>query len=473
LTPEPPLVERILDFIRRHGLLNGGEIVLVAVSGGADSVGLLHVLRELRSRLDLTLHVAHVNHGLRHEAERDEVFVETLCRRLGVACRIERVTVARHPDRDPPEHWAGPEAEARRQRYAAFRRIAATVRAHHVATAHTADDQAETVLMRLLQGAGPRGLAGIPLQRGRYIRPLLGTRRAEIEAFLRQRGESWVEDSSNRNPAYLRNRIRHELVPFLTDRYEPRIVSLLCRSADLVRTLVADIDRRATDALARLGRSTPAGLVFRVDDLRGLTRAVSAETIRLAAVRAGDAGPLRSPAHRAIARLLDPGVARTRERLGPVVLERSGRWLRVGPGVLAPLRERAWSVPGALSLDEVGVRLEASVRPRPADYVVPRHRLAAVFDADQMPSTLVVRGRRSGERFEPFGAIGDRRLKALLIDAGIPRWERDRLPVVEANGEVVWVAGVRRGRAAPVTASTRRILEVTVQSSLAVESVTE
>src|SRR6266542_5633720 len=180
------LPQRVLDSVGRHGLLQGGETVLIAVSGGADSVALLDVLRDLRPELGLALACAHVHHGLRAEADADADFVQRLCEKLEVPFHLERVAVRREPP------WEGLEAEARRARYAALEARAVALGARRIATGHTADDQAETVLMRLLEGAGPRGLAGIAPVRGLFIRPFLGARRADIEAHLRARGLAWV-----------------------------------------------------------------------------------------------------------------------------------------------------------------------------------------------------------------------------------------------------------------------------------------
>ncbi|HVQ74346.1 MAG TPA: tRNA lysidine(34) synthetase TilS, partial [Candidatus Binatia bacterium] len=224
----------VLGSILRRGMLRGGETVLVAVSGGADSVALLHVLHDLAPRLGLTLHAGHVHHGLRVEADQDAELVAGHCRQLGIAVHLERVCIDRaRTDGDEP--WAGFEAEARRVRYRAFRRLAAVAGAGCVATAHTADDQAETVLMRLAQGAGPRGLAGIPPVRGPFIRPLIEVSRAEIEADLRRRGMVWADDAMNRDPRFLRTRIRHEILPLLEAHFQPSprpsLVARLCRSA--------------------------------------------------------------------------------------------------------------------------------------------------------------------------------------------------------------------------------------------------
>jgi len=178
-----------------------------------------------------------------------------------VPLSTERVSVRREPP------WDGLEAEARRARYGAFREVARRIGARLIATAHTADDQAETVLMRLLEGAGPRGLAGIAPTRGMLIRPLLGARRADVEAHLRERGLRWVEDASNRDPRFLRNRIRHEVLPFLAQAVEPSIVDRLARTAALVRGMVDDLERAAARELREVGQRGAAGWVLKVSDL--------------------------------------------------------------------------------------------------------------------------------------------------------------------------------------------------------------
>jgi tRNA(Ile)-lysidine synthase len=450
------LAARVLATIRRHGLLHGGETVLVAVSGGADSVALADLLHELIPVLRLSLHVAHVHHGLRPEAEADADSVGRLCERLAVPYHLERVAVRREPP------WEGLEAEARRARYAALLARARAVGAHRVATGHTADDQAETVLMRLLQGAGPRGLAGIAPARGPLIRPLLETRRLEIERHLRQRGLDWVEDPSNRDPRFLRNRIRHEILPFLGEVWGPEMVDSLCRSAAMARRWVVDLEQRARVELDRLAGRGPLGFVFPLADLRALPDELAFQVLLLAASELGETRPLRGAAQRSLRRFLKPAAGRRSVRLGSLAIELSGRRLRVGPARLAALCTRQWRVPGIVELGEVGLRLEARCFERPADYVPPRERERVAFDAERLPATLLVRPRRAGDRFLPFGGAGERRLKSFLIDAAVPRWERPRLPLLEARGEIVWIAGLRRGQAAPITPATRCILEVTL-----------
>jgi tRNA(Ile)-lysidine synthase len=451
------LAARVLATIRRHGLLHGGETVLVAVSGGADSVALLDLLHEVSPVLGLSLHVAHVHHGLRPEAESDADFVGHLCERLTVPYHLERVAVRREPP------WEGLEAEARRARYSALLARARALGAHRVATGHTADDQAETVLMRLLQGAGPRGLAGIPPARGSVIRPLLETRRREIERHLRERRLGWVEDTTNRDPRLLRNRIRHEVLPFLGEVWGGEVVESLCRSAAAAHRWVVDLEKRARVELERLAGRGPLGFVFPVADLQALPDELAFQVLLLAASELGETRPLRGAAQRSLRRFLKPAAGRRSVMLGSLAIELSGRRLRVGQARPAVLGTRQWPVPGILELGEVGLRLEARCFERPADYLPPWERDRVAFDADGLPATLLVRPRRSGDHFLPFGGAGERRLKSFLIDAEVPRWERPRVPLLEARGQILWVAGLRRGQAAPITAGTRRILEVTLR----------
>lgn len=452
MTTGTEFVDKALRTVRRHGMLVGGETVLVGVSGGADSVALLHTLLALRPRLSLTLHVLHVHHGLRPEADAEAAFVESLGRRLGVPVTVERVQIF-------SESAESLEARARTGRYAAFRKWASVLSASRVALGHTADDQAETVLMRLLEGAGPRGLAGIPPVRGPFIRPLIDIRRREIEAELERAGLGWVEDPSNRDPKFLRNRIRHDLLPFLSGAYNPQIVEALCRAGALARDLVRDVEAVAARELDRLAGEEEGSVVLSRAALGTLPPGIGEEVLRQALIRFGERRPLRAWAQRALRMSLDVNSLRPL-RLGGVWLEVSGDHVRLSRGRTEPLTEADLPVPGSITLPEVGLRLEAWELEYPASYRPPAGPWTVAFDRAGLPGPLGVRSRLPGDRFRPFGAPGAKRLKAFLIDAKIPRWRRDRLPLLVAGGEIAWVVGVRRGAIAPVTASTRRILEV-------------
>jgi tRNA(Ile)-lysidine synthase len=442
------LAEAVERTLRRHAMLAGGETVLVAVSGGADSVALLHLLLALAPSWRLALHVLHVDHGLRADSGRDAALVRALGARLGVPVDVERVRV-------------GPgsvEAAARVARYAALQAWADRLGAARIAVGHTADDQAETVLMRVLGGAGLRGLAAIPPVRGRVIRPLLEVRRPALRGALVAAGLPWVEDPGNRDPKFLRNRIRHDVLPLLAASYRADIVPALAASARLAREALDALEQAAAAELARLAVAEGAALTLSRAALAALPVPVAAEVLRQAAARLEGRRPLRGWAHRGLRRVLAARPPRRPFRLGGVVVEVSGDRLRVGAGGAPPLVARTLAVPGRVELPEIGQALQARVLPA-AGYVVPRAADRAAFDAAGLPRTLTVRPRRAGDRLQVFGG-GERRLKAVLIDAKVPRWERDRLPLVEAAADIVWIAGLRRGAAAPVTAATRDVVEL-------------
>jgi len=435
--------------IRRHAMLAGGETVLIGVSGGADSVALLHVLVDLAPALRLRLHVVHVDHGLRPDSPRDAEFVQALGARLGVPVDVVGVSVG-----------AGSvEAAARAARHAALEAAADRVGAARIALGHTADDQAETLMMRVLEGTGVRGLAGIPPVRGRLIRPLLESRHRDAVAALTAAGVPWLEDPSNRDPRFFRNRVRHTLLPRLTEETGGDLVARLGRLARRAREAVDALDRLAAAELSRLGREDDDGaLVLSRSALAALPRPVAAEVLRAAAASLGSRAPLRAWGHRGLRRILAEAQPRRAFRLGGVVLEVSGDRVRVGGTRAVALTPRELAVPGRVELPEIGRALEAVVVSA-EDYAVPRGRDRVAFDAAGLPPRLLVRARRRGDHFRPFGG-GDRRLKSFLIDAKVPRWDRDRLPLVDAGRDIVWVAGVRRGAAAPITPRTGTVVEL-------------
>ena len=440
-----PTIERSL---RRHAMLAGGETVLVAVSGGPDSVALLATLTALAPAWRLTLHVLHVDHGLRADSARDAEFVRALGTRLGVPVDVERVQVG-----------AGSvEAAARTARYAALEAWADRVGASRIAVGHTADDQAETVLMRVLGGAGVRGLAAIPPVRGRIIRPLIDVRRSAVREALTAAGLEWVEDPSNRDPKFLRNRIRHELLPLLAASYHADVVPALADVARLARETVDALERTATGELARLAAVEADALTLSRAALAALPAPVAAEMLRQAAARFGSRAPLRAWAHRGLQRVLATEAPRRPFKLGGVTVEVSGDRLRVGARRASVLASRVLAVPGRVELPEIGRALEARRLPA-AGYTIPRSSDRVAFDAAGVSSALTIRRRRRGDRFDAFGA-GERRLKSFLIDAKVPRWERDRLPLVELDGRILWVAGLRRGTAAPLGPATQEVVEI-------------
>lgn len=450
----------------RFAMVARGDGVVVGVSGGPDSVALLDLLFRLRDEFDLKLTVAHLNHMLRgREAEEDAAFTARLAARYGLPFIGERADVRAYR----AAHGGSLEEAARSVRYDFFARVAESTGAARVALGHNADDQAETVLFHLLRGTGPAGLKGIPPVRGMYIRPLITLRRRAIETYLAERGMEARLDRSNVEPGHTRNRIRLFLLPALEREYNPRIVEALGRLAEVCREEDGFLEAQAQQALrdAQLGGEEEGVLRLQVQKLAAMPLALQRRVIRLAWQRVAQSehpldftdvervtGLLAEPAGGIEAPL--PRRVRVRKAHGVLVFAAQRE---ESP---APAWERALRVPGVTRVPELGLSIETGVEPWDGQ-VDPRELppTEAVLDASRVRFPLTVRTRRRGDRFVPFGGHGKMRLKRFLINAGIPRDVRDRLPlIVDASGEIIWVGGVRPSETVRVREDTREVLRL-------------
>jgi tRNA(Ile)-lysidine synthase len=441
----------VLAALRAAGLASGDRLV-VAVSGGVDSMVLLALLLALERRLRLRLYVAHVHHGLRgRAADRDAALVIATAARHGLGVTLCRLDPRERPRGVSLEMWA------RAARYRCLESVADRVRAVGIATAHTMNDQAETVLLNLLRGTGPRGLAGIPAIRHRILRPLLAVTRPEVEAYAAARGVPCRPDASNASPAFRRNRVRHRLLPQLAAEYNPRLVESL---AGLAGQLREDEDALAAqaDALAARAVSAQAGLLaLDRSCLREAPPALRRRVFQAAAARAGGGEVGLTRRHlAALARLLQaagtvglPGGLQAQTRGGQLWLGRGDRLARArAPG--AP-RAEAGAAPAPLHLQPgvwapwapLGGRLRLRRIPERHVPTPARDRWRAVLSPDVLHGPLLVRAWRPGDRFRPLGLAGRKKLQDFFVDAKVPRAERARVPLVLAGDRIAWVVGHR------------------------------
>jgi tRNA(Ile)-lysidine synthase len=412
------MLSTVLRTIATHGLCARGDRVIVAVSGGPDSMALLHVLWEARERLGLELVVAGVDHGLRPAAAEELALVRSRAEALGLPFSRLAVDVA-GGKRGPS--W---QDAARRARLAALEALAVKQGAQRIALGHQADDQAETVLFRIVRGTGLGGLAGIPYRRGPFVRPLLDVRRAEILRYLRRRSIPFVEDPSNADPRYARARIRHRLLPLLAEE-NPRIGEALVALAAAAR---AGVPRDERDDREELISALPRGVRAAVGRLRarGGTAAVDLAGGRRVEISYGQV------------------------RIGPREAEDAGR--RPAAVVIAGPGAYRWAE-GTLDVKEASGRGTRSNEPT-----------AAEFDAERVDWPLSVRERRAGDRMRPRGGRGSRKLSDLMIDAKIARGARRALPVVtSARGDLLFVPGLRPAEIARPDGRTRRVVRLRFQ----------
>jgi len=467
-----PLARRVLRSLRRRGLIAAGERIAVALSGGSDSVALTFLVREIAAAGELAVAgLLHLNHGLRgKEADDDEIFCRALAERIGwpiVVDRVDAAALAR-------EQSQSIESASRAARYRFFDAGMRELHADVAATAHTLDDQAETVLLRLLRGAGTRGLAGIRSRRGPYVRPLLPFRRDELRAYLANIGEPFREDSSNQDLAIVRNRVRHELMPAIA-RIAPAGARALARLAALARDdedFLQESAIKASRSLVLSGEEEGSSAPLRIDcrALAGLPPAVGRRVARELLSSLQPAASLTSRHIEAVRELatadkpnghLDlPGIAV--ERRGAILTicaqGRESRRMREPSGSGRGLKRRAGShqpldVPGVIEMPEAGVRIAASIQQVTGRIVLGGDRNVAMLQAASIQLPLAVRSRRPGDRFRPLGAPGRRKLQDFLTDRKVPRTRRDIVPiVVDAADRIVWVVGLAIAEECRVTA---------------------
>lgn len=434
--------------------------VVVAVSGGADSMALLLALFELRSVYNMRLIVAHVNHRLRgEEAEEDALFVEQQAARLGLPFHQTCVDVK------ALQQSAGISVQqaARQLRYRFLHALHQALNATRIALGHTADDQAETLLMRLVRGSGPAGFAGIPAVRLPFIRPLISVSRPAIYAYLQSEHCPWVEDSSNAHTVYLRNRVRLDLLPQLR-QYNPQIVRRLNELADMLRAesqvLEQQVDEWAVQTLAWQTRDRVKiccrlfGLASVAIQRRLLRRVIEALATSPEAV-----------GFRHIERLRQFIVSRNQECRcslpGEIGIERRAEtmllWKRSRtPAIPCML---ALPVPGKVDLVSLNIRLTAEVLLKPCHWerMSPQR---AFLDLDRIVCPLQVRFRQPGDCFYPLGAPGSKKLQDFFTDTKIPRGERPYVPLVVSNHEIVWVVGYRIAEPFKLRPETNRVLRL-------------
>jgi tRNA(Ile)-lysidine synthase len=456
------LLDRIRQTIARHGMFESGQTVGVAVSGGADSVCLLHVLRDLAPHWDLHLHVLHVNHCLRAaESDQDVEFVRRLALEFGLPFTLREVRVAAQDD--------NLEQAARQARLSFFSEMISSGQVKRVATGHTRSDQAETVLFRFLRGAGTAGLAGIrPVTSSGIVRPLLEIDRADVLEFLRQRAIPWREDATNHSVTFARNRIRHDLLPQLVRDWNPALDRNLAQTADWALAEEAywdaEIHRLAGEYLV----SSLDTILIETTNLRKLPLAGARRLVRHAiGIVKGD---LLGIAFDHVNGILDMATATEghgRLQVPGVDVMRSFTWLRFARPATNGLAARNYqfpaSVPGIFRVPgtELEICLEIIEKSNSSgDAISVYNETMGAIDWHRLSGSLQLRNWRPGDQYQPQGAAGMEKIKTLFQQFHVPLWERRHWPVLADGPAIVWAH--RFGPAANYVAdsSTQRILGI-------------
>lgn len=454
MIPSSTLPSRIVATIRSRALFNPGDTLIVGISGGADSTALLDLLANLPD-FPLNLVCAHLNHCLRGaESDGDEEFCRQAAARYGVP--FESRTV------DVKAASRNLEDAGRNARIAFFTELRATWNARAIALAHHADDQAETFLMRLLRGSGPGGLRGMAHRNDRgVVRPLLDVPRSDIEAYLAERGIQWREDSSNSDCSFLRNRIRHELLPLLA-QYNPSIHRSFADTAEIIDAEHELLETQANDHFAEICRHTSTGISCFISMLMGLPLAMQRRVIRLALAR--QCGDLKHFSNGHIAAIITmAGSIRPNARINlpqslVAVREYDQLIFRTKSAPTAQSPELEICGPGEYQLP-TGSHLRIEETDAPAEAAVHDPTITYV-DLDKAPFPWHLRTARPGDRIQPSGMTGHKKLKDLFIDGKIPLSLRRVTPLIFSRGELILVCGVRSSQISCPNTTSSRIAKV-------------
>ncbi len=456
------LARKVERTIVRHSLLLPGEKVVVAVSGGPDSVCLLAVLRAMAKELDLVLHVAHLDHLFRGaESAEDARFVSELAQRMELPATIERFDVPAYCR----ERGLSAQEGARKVRYGFLEQVARDIEADRIATGHTADDQAETFLMRLVRGAGVSGLSAIPPVRNNIIRPLLDATRDEVLEYLQAAHLEFRTDSSNAKAVYTRNRIRREVLPLLKS-FNPRIVETLAAEAALLREEDEAVESHLSAIAENASLQKEDALVVKRAAVDTLPPAFRRRLLRKIVDLAGF-----GPSHLSLARINDI--------LLFMAAAQTGKSLNLTPNITVSREynsfvfftrgtttrfSHALAVPGSFEIPELDLAVETVVSDGRRSWAEEaNYRWQAELDYDKIQPLLTLRNRRPGDRFCPAGMGGkSKKLQDYLVDERVPRRKRDAVLLLCSGDDILWVVGHRLDERFLPGPGTKQVLAVRV-----------
>jgi len=459
------MVNKVLSAVTKHAMLSHGDRVLIGLSGGPDSVCLLHILRNLRGKYNLSLHALYIDHGLRPgETGREIEFCRTICEQHDIQFITKPIDVRSYAKTSK----LNIQEAARLLRYRTYEETSSEINANKIALGHTADDQAETLLMHLFRGSGSTGLAGIPPVRKNIIRPLIELERKEIERFLKSEGITFITDSSNTKKDYVRNRVRLSVIPMLRE-FNPDITGTLSKTAAIFRDEERYFEILVTKTLMKLiSRKTETRIelflapfeimdkvimrrVLRraIDETRGL-RGITFIHIEdmISLIKSGAPGD----------RLYLPGGIRVIKDYSTLIFTSEA------PKTLNPC---TLNIPGETILKEAGILIKASEADiQQLDEIQQTQGIwksVGIFDADILHFPLMARPRKHGDVFYPLGFGKRKKLQDFYVDQKVPRDERNRIPLIVSGNDIIWVVGYRADDRFKVTEKTMRVVKLEVK----------
>jgi tRNA(Ile)-lysidine synthase len=448
---------KVLETVKKYSMFSESDIVLIGLSGGADSVCLTLVLHRLMKQNERLLNAVYVDHGLRPEEVRAEIeFCRNLCKKLGIGFVTRSVDARKVAEQEK----LNLQESARELRYSIFEEVSDELDATRIAVGHTADDQAETVLMRLVRGAGRRGLSGIPYVRGKIIRPLLDIRREDIEKYLLERQFKFVTDASNLKAEYLRNRLRQEVIPILK-KDNPSVTESINRTADILREEERYLETATTKTMMRLiSRKTDKSIELFLIPLMNIHRAILRRILKRALGEIGaDRGIELTHIDELIHLIKDNRSGDMINLPKEIRAVKSYSTLLLTKEVFTGLQTRYIDVPGETPFGEKGLSIISELSDKSVEIT---DRNTAVFDFERLVLPLQLRQRRKGDFFYPAGFGRRKKLQDFFVDEKVPREKRDSVPLIVSGEDIVWVAGYRMDERFRVTDRTEKCLRLII-----------
>ena len=460
------LVERVSEYMQEHHMVVNGQKIVVGVSGGADSMGLLSVLSELAEICGFSLVVVHVNHGIRGKAaDADQSYVENFCRNRDIPCYSFHVDLKRFAKKEGMSE----EEAGRFYRYQCFEKVRKEVGAQKIAVAHQQEDACETILFNLFRGTGLKGLTGILPVRDAIIRPLLGVNRADIEAYLREKGICWRTDETNLTDAYTRNKIRHHIIPYVEEHINSSAGQHIQETAELLRDVSDYLDKQseqAFDACVTVGENPVCAI--HGETFASFHVVIQREILRRAiGVAAGKLKDVDKEHIEMIRNLMGKHVGRrchlpyqlqavrTYEGIAIKKVLSGEEGFAEGPC----LDVRA---PGCYRIPGTDISVELEIKECFKSEEIPINRYTKWFDYDTIKSSLSIRTRENGDYITLDNQGHRKLLKRWMIDEKIPREERDRMMLLADGNHILWIIGHRISDAYKVSCQTKRVLAARV-----------
>ncbi len=453
-------LEKVRETARKHSMLSDNDHVLIGLSGGPDSVCLAFILDKLREDFNLSLSAVYIDHGLRPgETEKEREFCERLCDTLQIQFHFRSVNVKQCMK----DISVNLQERARELRYAAFAEISDSVRADKTALGHNADDQAETVLMRLIRGSGRKGMTGIPPVRGRIIRPLIDIERSEIEGYLNDvLSQGFVVDTSNLKEEYTRNWIRNSLMGEMKKR-NPAVVRDICRTVEILREEDEYLEVTVTKTLMRLiSRKSDNSIELFLSPLATIEIPILRRVLRRAIDATKGLRGIRFVHIEDIINLIKEGKSGDRVHLPKDIrVLREYSLLKMTTEEHLPLPQYVVDPPCEIDLREAKMVMKVSIEEKQGD--AGDDRSSICLDAGQMTFPLTVRARTAGDFFYPLGFGKKRKLQDFFVDEKIPREKRDTIPILLSGNDIIWIAGYRGDDRFKVTGKTEKYLKLQIR----------